>query len=86
MRVTMNYYDALEHAARASGMSFNEIGVKLGHASNYIHNAKSRGSSPTVDNAARAAAACGWALALVPAGELPEGAVAIDPPERKGCG
>lgn len=79
----MNFYDALERAARASGVSFNEIGTKMGHASNYIHNAKSRGSSPTVDNAVRAAAACGYAIALVPVDKLPEGAVVIDAPSRE---
>ena len=79
----MNYYEALERAARASGMSLNEIGLKMGHASNYIHNAKSRGSSPTVDNAARAAEACGYALVLVPVGEVPDNAMRVDPPTRE---
>lgn len=79
----MNYYDALERAARASGVSFNEIGLKLGHASNYIHNAKSRGSSPTVDNAARAVEACGYVLALVPAGKVTGDTIVVDPPERE---
>lgn len=77
--VRMEFYDALEQTARNAGVSFNAIGTALGHSMNYVHNARSRGSVPSVDNASRMADVCGYALALIPRGDLPESAITIDP-------
>ena len=60
------------------------MGVALGHARSYVSAAISRGSVPSVDNAAAMLAACGWSLAAVPSGDVPPSALVIAPPEGDG--
>ena len=44
----------------------------------YVANAAARGSAPRVDTMARMADVCGYALALVPVGDVPPSAIVID--------
>lgn len=77
----MNYYDALRHAAKQAGVPLTKVGTALGKATTYVNTAITKGSSPTVDNAAAMLAVCGWQLVAVPNTEqLPDTALVLDAP------
>lgn len=76
----MGFYDVLSSAAAAAGVSESAIGRNLGCASNYVARSKSRGSVPSVDNAAAMLGACGYVLAAVPRDSVPPDALVIDAP------
>lgn len=80
----MGFYDVLQEAAGASGVSLGSVGVALGHARSYVSAAIARGSVPSVDNAAAMLAACGWSLAAVPSDDVPPSALVIAPPDADG--
>lgn len=80
----VGFYDVLQDAAAASGVSLSSVGVALGHSRSYVLGAMSRGSVPSVDNAAAMLAACGWSLAAVPSGDVPPSALVIAPPDGDG--
>lgn len=71
--------EALKCAAAASGTPTTHIGRAMGKRDNYVSATASRGSVPKADTLAAMAAVCGYTLALVPMGSLPEGALTIDP-------
>ena len=76
----MNYYDVLYNAANNAGVSVSEVGERLGKTRGYIPNAKTRGSMPSVTNAAAQLATVGYALVAVPVDQLPQDALTIDAP------
>lgn len=78
----MQANDAIRAIVQASGLSLRTASERIGKSPNHLSSAlqnrdKQAGFVATV------AAACGYALALVPVDKLPEGAVVIDQPERK---
>ena len=77
----MGFYDVLEDVANKTGESFYSIALKIGRGPSYISGGRSRGSVPSVDNAAAMLAACGWSLVAVPADDVPPSAIAIEPPD-----
>lgn len=74
----MNGYKAIKAAAAARGVSVRQVLLKSGKAESYISKAINRGSSPTTDTAAQLLGACGYALAAVPAEDVPPTAIVID--------
>lgn len=84
VRFDVGFYDVLQEAAEASGVSLSSVGVAMGHSRSYVLGAMSRGSVPSVDNAAAMLDACGWSLAAVPAEDVPPSALVIAPPEEEG--
>ena len=81
--VSMNTNEAMREIVRQAGISQREASERMGRSPNWLGATLARSGSSEASTIAELAAACGWTLALVPSGELPEGAVAIDPPERK---
>lgn len=80
----MNSSDALRAMVDRSGLSMRAASVASGRSPEFISGTVSRGSSPTLATAAELAAACGYALAFVPTGDVPHGALVIDPtPARR---
>lgn len=76
----MQESDAVRRMAAAAGLSLAGLSRATGRSSNFIANTLNAGSSMTVATAASIASAAGYALAFVPAGSLPDGALAVDPP------
>ena len=74
----MNFYDAIHEIAQGEGLSLEKASLKTGHSGTYISNARSRGSLPTVGNAAMIAAVLGYKLCLVAEGSVPEDAYVIE--------
>lgn len=74
----MNGYKAIKAAAAARGVSVRQVLLKSGKAESYISKAINRGSSPTTDTAAQLLGSCGYALAAVPAEDVPPTAIVID--------
>ena len=74
----MNGYKAIKAAAAARDVSVRQVLLKSGKAESYISKAINRGSSPTTDTAAQLLGACGYALAAVPAEDVPPTAIVID--------
>ena len=73
----MNFYDTLYSVAREAGISIERIGYKLGRTARYVGAAKSRGSVPSVDNAARMLDVCGYGLYAIPYSDAPVDALQI---------
>ena len=76
----MKTYDAIRIAARNAGMSLRGLGRAYGKTDGYIVSAISRGNTPKTDTTAGILATCGYALCAVPADNVPEDALVIDPP------
>ncbi len=74
----MNFYDVLETCGKNSGKSMQAVSVELGNARNHIANAKSRGSVPSVSNAAAMLKICGYNLAAIPCDNMPSDALPIE--------
>lgn len=74
----MIFYEALETAAAAAGLSLGQVGDKLGKTRAYVSNAKQRGSDPSTANAAAMLGACGWTLCAMPADKVPPDALTLD--------
>ena len=83
----MNTTEAARAIVRASGKSLRAISLDMNRSETYVSSAIGQAERMQADlnasTVASIAAACGYALALVPVDELPEGAVVIDAPERK---
>ena len=75
----MEYYDALKAAAQQAGMTMADISNRLNRNPGYIANSIAHGSSPSVDNAIQMMRACGFEIAALPSGEVPEGSLLLDP-------
>lgn len=73
----MDAYEALREAASETGVPLYKIGRALGKADAYVNSAISRGSVPRCDTMAKMAAVCGYGLALVPRGDMPDTALVI---------
>lgn len=78
----MGFYDVLKEASDVSGVGLTRIGPALGRDRSYVSGAMSRGSVPSVDNAAAMLAACGYALVALPAADVPPDALVVEPPAR----
>lgn len=76
----MDAMSALDIAATSAAMPTTHIGPAIGRGANYYSAIKSRGSVPRCDTMAAMADVCGYRLALVPRGDLPDTALVIDPP------
>lgn len=74
----MNFYDAVYEITRSSGMSIEDLSLKLKRGPKYIASSKSRGSLPKMDNAAMILEALDYKLCIVPADDIPEDAIVID--------
>lgn len=80
-RHDMTPNDALRAIVSASGASLRTVSERIGKSPNHLSSAlqnkdKQAGLLASVANA------CGYALALVPLGSVPDGAIVIDPPGR----
>lgn len=84
VRFDVGFYDVLQEAAEASGVSLNAVGVAIGRSASYVSSSRARGSVPSVDNAAAMLAACGWSLAAIPSDDVPPSALVIAPPDADG--
>ena len=78
----VGFYDILKRVADAEDMAMSSIGPKIGKGPNYVNGGITRGSVPSVDNAALMLDACGWTLAAIPRGAVPDNALVIEPPKR----
>lgn len=78
----MQFYDAVEHAAKSAGMTLAQVGREAGRTGAYITSARARGSLPKVDNAAAIMEACGWRLVAVPCDSVPADGLVISPSHR----
>lgn len=74
----MEFYDAVYQAAWQNGLTMEQLSQKLGHTATYITSAKSRGSLPKVNNAAKILDACEYTLCAVPKGSVPDDAITIN--------
>ena len=74
----MEAFGAIKAAAAAAGVPTTHIGPAMGKTPGYVANAAARGSAPRVDTVARMADVLGYALALVPVGDVPASAIVID--------
>ena len=79
----MQFYDALEICGKTSGTSMQQVSAQLGHAKVYVAGAKSRGSVPSVDNAARMLGVCGYALCAIPHSDVTESMLQITPNSKE---
>lgn len=76
----MDFYDIVKHAADDAGISISAVGRAMGKPSNYVSNGVGKGASPRLDTAAAMLRACGYTLCALPDGNVPAGALVIDPP------
>lgn len=76
----MNVEQAIRKAADTAGKSLNAVSREVGKNDNYLSVTFGRGSVPKADTLAQLANACGYHLALLPAGTDAPGAIVIDPP------
>lgn len=74
----MKAIDALIEALNSSGIPVTHIGLKLG-CPNYVSGIATRGSTPQADMLASMLSVCGYVLAALPADQVPESALMIDP-------
>ena len=74
----MKFFELVYKLAREQGLSIEKLSLKVGKSPRYVGRTKSRGSSPTVANAAMILDALGYSLCLVPDENVPENAIVID--------
>ena len=75
----MKAIDALKEALNSSGIPVTHIGLKLGRRPNYVSGIATRGSTPQADTLASMLSVCGYVLVALPADQVPESALVIDP-------
>ena len=71
--------DAVLTAARRAGVGVTEIGELMGKSKTYVSATAGRGSTPRADTLAKMLSVCGYALYAVPAENVPDDAIEIDP-------
>ena len=74
----MDFYSAIHDIARDKNMSLEKVSLATGHTSGYINSARSRGSVPSITNAAMLAEVVGYKVCLVNADEIPDDAYVIE--------
>lgn len=79
----MKAIDVLKEAANSSGIPVTHIGLKLGRRLNYVSGIATRGSTPQADTLASMLSVCGYVLAALPADQVLESALVIDPAGTK---
>lgn len=84
MRVT----EAIREVMSLAGMSSRQVSQGIGRTDNYVtsvvRQAERMNADMNTSTVAVIGSACGYTLALVPDGELPPGAIPIDPPSSEG--
>ena len=76
----MDSKEALRALLARSDKPKTAISLELGKSSGYVNSYLTMGRAPGADVLADIAGACGYRLALVPAGDqLPAGSIVIDP-------
>lgn len=84
----MKATDAARAVMRESGVTMTRAAESMGKSQNYVtsalSNGEKRGGGLSVSTLVGIAAACGYALALVRADDVPGGAVVIDAPDGSG--
>lgn len=78
----MGFYDVVERISEDEEISMSALSRAIGRPSSYIAAGRSRGSVPSVDNAALIVEAAGWRLVAVPVDAVPDDALVIEPPAR----
>ena len=73
----MGFYEVLEQCGNNAGISMQQLGVAMGRHKTYVAGAKSRGSVPSVHNAASMLDICGYGLYAIPKSEAPKDALQI---------
>ena len=86
----MQTLDAINKVISESDLTVRGVSQAMGKSDGYISSviasSKRKGGGVYSATLAGVADVCGYDLMFVPKGKAPEGAVAIDPPERKGRG
>lgn len=75
----MKAIDVLKEAANSSGIPVTHIRLKLGRRPNYVSGIATRGSTPQADTLASMLSVCGYVFAALPADQVLESALVIDP-------
>ena len=82
----MHTTEAIRAMIRRSGKSARAISISMKRSETFVSSSLNQAERMNADmnasTVAGIAAACGYALALVPVDQVPEGAVVIDAPER----
>ena len=78
----MQVNDAIRAIVQASGLSLRGVSERMGKKPTLVSSAL-QNKDKQASLLAGIAAACGYALALVPVDQLPDGAVVIDAPSRE---
>lgn len=76
----MDAISAVRAVTDRSSKSMRAVSVDMGRSPGFISSMLTQGSTPGADTLAAIGAACGYSLALVPSGRVPEGSIVIDPP------
>ena len=74
----MNFWEIIYTTANNAGIPTTKLGPKLGLSREYVAVCKSRGVSPSVENAARILSVCGYKLAAIPVDSVPENVLIIE--------
>lgn len=78
----MNEYDAIKETAARAGVSLRAASLSMGKSGDYIsiaiRNGRARGSRLKVDTLENIAHQFGYAVALVPADNIPSDAIELD--------
>ena len=79
----MKAYDAVKIAARNSGTNITSLSLSCGKSQNAISDAVRKGKDPSSATLSGYLERCGYALAAVPEGDLPETALVINGKEDR---
>ena len=77
----MNTQDLLREAISNAGISMISASRAMGKNDNYFASVVARGSTPQADTLAAMLEVCGYKLAAIPHADVPNTALAIDPPD-----
>lgn len=80
----MDTNEAIRAAVDNAGLSLRSASLALGKSENWISSTLQRNGSSSGDTLASLGEVCGYSLALIPKGNVPPGALVIDPPEQAG--
>ena len=79
----MNFFEVLYSIAAEKGIKIDSIGPLMGKSAKYVSANRSRGSVPSIDNAALMLEVCGFGLYAIPYEDAPKDAIRITS-ERNG--
>ena len=78
----MNTNDAMRTVVKNAGISMRAASERMGRSPNWLGATLARSGSSEASTLAALGDVCGYALALVPLDEVPEGAIVIDAPVK----